>query len=73
MESVKPVLNFFLKSGANVAFTFQSAKDEADKLLSGYSGSSKIKYYQVNLSDTNEIDKVIENVLNDFGIILICL
>jgi len=63
----KACVELFLKSGANVAFTFQSAKDEADKLLSGYSGSSKIKYYQVDLFDTDDIEKAIRNVLKDFN------
>jgi len=63
----KACVELFLKSGANVAFTFQSAKDEADKLLSGYSGSSKIKYYQVDLFDTDDIEKAIRNVLRDFN------
>lgn len=63
----KACVELFLKSGANVAFTFQSAKDEADKLLLGYSGSSKIKYYQVDLFDTEDIDKAIRKVLKDFN------
>jgi len=63
----KACVELFLKSGANVAFTFQSAKDEADKLLSGYSGPSKIKYYQVDLFDTDDIEKAIRNVLKDFN------
>jgi len=62
----KACVELFLKFGANVAFTFQRAKDEAEKVVSGYS-DSLLKYYRVDLSDTNEIEKVIGNVLKDFG------
>jgi 3-oxoacyl-[acyl-carrier protein] reductase len=63
----KACVELFLKSGANVAFTFQRAKLEAEKVASGYVGSSKLKYYKLDLSDTDDIEKVIGNVLNDFG------
>lgn len=63
----KACVDLFLKSGANVAFTFQRAKLEAEKVASGYVGSSKLKYYKVDLSDSNDIEKVIGSVLNDFG------
>ena len=63
----KACVELFLKSGANVAFTFHSAKEEAEKIVSDYSGSSKLKYYKVDLSDSNDIEKVIGSVLNDFG------
>jgi 3-oxoacyl-[acyl-carrier protein] reductase len=62
----KACVELFLKAGANVAFTFQRARDEADKVLSGYGGESKLKYYQVDLSDTNNIEKVSKNILSDF-------
>ncbi len=63
----KACVELFLKSGANVAFTFQRAKLEAEKVASGYLGSSKLKYYKVDLSDSNDIEKAIGSVLNDFG------
>ena len=63
----KACVDLFLKSGANVAFTFQRAKLEAEKVASGYVGSSKLKYYKVDLSDSNDIEKAIGSVLNDFG------
>lgn len=62
----KACVEIFLKAGANVAFTFQSAKNEADKVVSDYSGSSVLKKYKLNLADTGEIEKVIGNILNDF-------
>lgn len=63
----KACVDLFLISGANVAFTFQRAKEESDKVVSDYSGSSRLKYYKVDLSDTDDIEKVLGNVLNDFG------
>ena len=63
----KACVELFLQAGANVAFTFQSAKVEAGKVIANYTGSSKLKQYKLNLSDAVEIDKVIRNILNDFG------
>jgi len=63
----KACVELFLKAGANVAFTFQSAQVEADKVVDGYTGSSKLKQYKINLSDAVAIEKVIGYVLSDFG------
>jgi 3-oxoacyl-[acyl-carrier protein] reductase len=63
----KACVELFLKAGANVAFTFQSAQAEADIVVTGYTGSSKLKQYKLNLSDALEIEKVIGLVLSDFG------
>jgi len=63
----KACVELFLKAGANVAFTFQSAKVEADKVIANYTGSSKLKPYKLSLSDSVEIEKVVAFVLSDFG------
>ena len=62
----KACVELFLKAGANVAFTFQSSKNEADQVIADYTGSSKLKHYKLNLANTNEIEKVIGIILNDF-------
>jgi 3-oxoacyl-[acyl-carrier protein] reductase len=62
----KACVELFLQAGANVAFTFQSAKVEADKMIADYTGSAKLKQYKLNLSDAVEIEKVIDLVLGDF-------
>jgi len=62
----KACVELFLKAGANVAFTFERAKAEAEKVVSDYKGSSLLKYYKVDLSDTDDIQKEIRNILNDF-------
>ena len=62
----KACVELFLNAGANVAFTFQSAKVEADNVIADYTGSSKLKQYKLNLSDAVAIEKVIRNILKDF-------
>jgi len=63
----KACVELFLKAGANVAFTFQSAKVEADKVIDDYIGESKLKQYKLNLADADDIEKVIGFVLREFG------
>jgi 3-oxoacyl-[acyl-carrier protein] reductase len=62
----KACVELFLKAGANVAFTFQSAKEDAEKIINDYHGSSKLKCYRLDLSDADEIEKAVASVLNDF-------
>ena len=69
----KACVKLFLKAGANVAFTFERAKAEAEKVVSDYKGSSLLKYYKVDLSDTDDIQKEIRNILNDFEYIDVLL
>ena len=64
----KACVEIFIKAGANVAFTFHSAKNAADKLVTD-NESSKLKQYKLNLADAIEIENVIGNVLKDFGTI----
>jgi len=62
----KACVELFLKASANVAFTYQSAKEDAEKIINDYNGSSKLKCYKVDLSDADEIEKAVTSVLNDF-------
>ncbi|MCW8803067.1 MAG: 3-oxoacyl-ACP reductase FabG [Ignavibacteriaceae bacterium] len=62
----KACVELFIEAGANVAFTFQSAEKEANKLIADYTGVSKLRKYKLNLSDVIEIDKVMRSVLSDF-------
>ena len=63
----KACVESFLKAGANVAFTYHSAKEEAHKIINENRNTSKIKSYQVNLSDFNEVEKNVKEILFDFG------
>jgi len=62
----KACVEFFLKAKANVAFTFQRAKKEAEKITSVNKSSSMLKYYKMDLSNAEEIEKVIGSILKDF-------
>lgn len=63
----KACVEIFITAGANVAFTYNSAKDEAEKITTNYKGSSKVKSYRVNLADFVQIEKMVKSVLGDFG------
>jgi 3-oxoacyl-[acyl-carrier protein] reductase len=63
----KACVELFVKAGANVAFTFNLAKEEADKIVGDNKESSKIKCYRVNLANFSEIEKQVGLVLSDFG------
>jgi 3-oxoacyl-[acyl-carrier protein] reductase len=63
----KACVDIFLQAGANVAFTYNTSKEIAAKIISGYSGKSKIKSFKVNLSDSEEIEKTVAEITKDFG------
>lgn len=63
----KACVELFLESGANVGFTFHSAKNNVEKIKNDYHGLALLKYYKINLSDTNEIENGIELIAKDFG------
>lgn len=63
----KACVEIFLQAGANVAFTYNIAEDNADKIVTEYQKSSKVKSYKVNLSDFIGIQNTVRKVLNDFG------
>ena len=62
----KACVKMFLDAGANVAFTFRSAQQEADKILTEYDGINLLKHYQVDLSDKDQINGAVVSILNDF-------
>ena len=63
----KACVDLFFKAGADVAFTFQHAAEQAKKLTVCYSGSSKVKYYKMDLGKPSEIEEVIVSIFKDFG------
>ena len=62
----KACVKIFLDAGANVAFTFRSAKEEAEKVLAEYDGTNLLKHYQVDLSDKHQINKAVGSILDEF-------
>lgn len=63
----KACVELFLNAGANVAFTFQLAEDQAKKISDSFFGSSKLNYYKMNLNEPAAIEKSLTTILNDFG------
>ena len=63
----KACVKMFLEAGANVAFTYRSGQQEADKIIFEFNGSNLLKHYKVDLSDIKQIDKFVGEVGNDFN------
>ena len=62
----KACVELFLNSGANVAFTYQSAIKEAETIITDYRGSSKLKHFQLNLSESGNIEDVVNSIIHEF-------
>jgi 3-oxoacyl-[acyl-carrier protein] reductase len=64
----KGIATMFAQNGANVAFTYSSSSDAAkslEKELKSY--GTNIKSYQSNAASFDDSQKLIDNVLEDFG------
>lgn len=60
----------FAEQGANVAFTYVSSEAKANEIIAEFAGeSNKIKAYRSDASSFADSEKLIENVLADFGTI----
>jgi len=59
-------VKLFAKAGAAVAFTYQSNKDAAEKLIKDCSRGSKVKAYKCDLNNADEIEKTVNKVCSDF-------
>lgn len=60
----KGILSTFVKNGARVAFTYASSVEAAQALENEYEGT---KGYQSNAADYEAAQKLVEEVLADFG------
>jgi len=60
-------VRMFSRAGADVAFTFKSNVEAAEKLVQHVEPGSKVKYYRVNIQNENDIVKKIEKITEDFG------
>jgi 3-oxoacyl-[acyl-carrier protein] reductase len=59
-----------VRHGADVAFTYYNQKDEADKTLAeikDINPDSASRYYQLNVTDSNQVNKVADRVVEDLG------
>jgi 3-oxoacyl-[acyl-carrier protein] reductase len=62
----KACVEIFLNAGANVAFTYNSAEEEANQIISNHRGTTIVRAYQVNFAIKDEIENLAEKVLSDF-------
>lgn len=64
----KGIAEIFAKNGANVAFTYSSSASSAEELEKELTALGvKAKGYKSNAADFNEADKLVNDVLADFG------
>jgi 3-oxoacyl-[acyl-carrier protein] reductase len=62
------IAKIFVENGCAVAFTYNSNKDAADNIVAELSSEEvKVKGYKSNAANYNEAQKLVEEVLVDFG------
>ena len=62
------IAKIFVENGCAVAFTYNSNKEAADNLVAELSSEEvKVKGYKSNAANYNEAQKLVEEVLVDFG------
>ncbi len=60
-------VKLFSEAGADVAFTYQSNKKSAQKLISSLSTAAKLKSYKADLASEAEIVETVKKIISDFG------
>ncbi len=63
----KGIVETFAKQGAQVAFTYAGSVDKATALENALSDATKIKGYQSDASDFDAAQKLVDDVMADFG------
>ncbi|RQP07900.1 MAG: 3-oxoacyl-[acyl-carrier-protein] reductase [Chryseobacterium sp.] len=63
----KAIAEVFVKEGAQVAFTYAGSVDKANQLETELSKTAKVKAYQSDASDYDAAQKLVEEVLTEFG------
>lgn len=63
----KAIVTFFAEAGANVAFTYNSRKNYAEKLCSDLKKKTKVKSYKVNIISEQEVKSAVAKVRKEFG------
>lgn len=62
------IAKIFVENGCDVAFTYNSNQEAADDLVAELSSKEvKVKGYKSNAANYNEAQKLVEEVLEDFG------
>lgn len=60
-------VRLFLKADADVAFTYSANKHSAEKLLQELKGSSKIIIKKADASSETEVQKAVEEIIDELG------
>lgn len=63
----KGIVEKFVEEGAKVAFTYAGSVDKAKEIESAHAHETQIKAYQSDASDFDAAQKLVEDVLEDFG------
>ena len=64
----KGILELFVKNGANVAFSYIGDSDQAKSIEADFSNhKQKVVSYLSDASNFEQSQKLIDDVLNDFG------
>ena len=63
----KACVKIFSNAEADVAFTYISQKNHANKPCTSLKNNSKIEAYRVNIFDEKQIKSLIKNIENEFG------
>ena len=64
----KGIVSSLIEQGANVAFTYSSSTSMANEIVKELNSTkSKCKAYQSDASVLVDCEKLVEDVLNDFG------
>jgi 3-oxoacyl-[acyl-carrier protein] reductase len=60
-------VQFLSKAGADVAFTYNTNEQLANKLCEEYSGNNIVRSFKVNTNNEDDVCDVINSIENDFG------
>lgn len=60
-------VKYFAIAGASVAFTYNSSKSQAEKLVKRYSKLTRVRAYKADIANPEEIRECVKDVLKDFG------
>lgn len=63
----KGIVETFIKEGASVAFTYAGSVDKANEIEKSLSAEGKIRAYQSDASDFDAANKLVEDVVAEFG------
>src|SRR5215471_16682347 len=68
----RAIVQAMANAGANVAFTYQSSKEQAEALAQSLSGNCvRCRAYQANVASPEELQRVVKQVISEFGHITI--